>query len=113
MYEHRKEPLISRQAFIRRLVSWLIITLLFMMLSLLIGVAGYHYFESLPWLDAFLNAAMILGGMGEIDPLQTPEGKFFAACYALYGGIFMIVCGGLLLAPVFHRILHHFHQEGE
>jgi hypothetical protein len=63
------------------------------------------------WLDALLNASMILGGMGPVDTLHTDGGKWFASFYALYSGLFFIICGGLLLAPVFHRILHHFHAE--
>jgi hypothetical protein len=65
----------------------------------------------MPWIDAFLNASMILGGMGEIDILHTIGGKLFAAFYAIYSGIFLVVCGGLLLVPIFHRILHRFHAD--
>lgn len=111
MFEHRIQPLISPSRFAIRIMWWLVITLLVMAVSLLVGVTGYHYFENLSWVDAFLNASMILGGMGEVDVLHTTGGKIFAACYALYSGIFLVVCGGLLLVPVFHRVLHHFHSE--
>jgi hypothetical protein len=80
-------------------------------LSLLIGVTGYHFFESMDWLDAFLNASMILGGMGPVDALHTVGGKLFAGIYAIYSGLFLIGATGMLLAPVFHRILHKFHAE--
>ena len=74
------------------------------------GVAGYHYFEHLPWIDALLNASMILGGMGPVDPVKSVAGKLFASFYALYSGLVLIGLMGLLLAPVFHRILHSFHE---
>ena len=111
MFEHRSKPVISQADFTKRVLGWFFITLCLLSVSLLTGVAGYHYFESMPWLDAFLNAAMILGGMGEISPLQTVNGKIFAAVYAIYCGLFLLVCGGLLLAPVFHRVLHRFHAD--
>ncbi len=79
--------------------------------SLYLGMAGYHYLEDMPWIDALLNASMILGGMGEVDPLKTEAGKVFASFYALYSGFFLIICGGLLMVPVFHRVLHKFHAE--
>jgi len=79
-------------------------------ISLFIGVSGYHFFENLPWLDALLNASMILGGMGPVDTLKTVGGKLFASFYALYSGLVLIGLMGLLLAPVFHRILHTFHE---
>ncbi|HXY55229.1 MAG TPA: hypothetical protein VEM40_11235 [Nitrospirota bacterium] len=79
--------------------------------SLAAGIAGYHYFEGLPWMDAFVNAAMILGGMGPVNELHTTAGKLFAGCYALYSGMVFLVAAGVLFAPVVHRFLHHFHLE--
>lgn len=111
MFEHKSKAVISPRAFTTRVLSWAGVTLLFMAASLIVGVLGYHYFESLPWIDAILNASMILGGMGEVDALRTDAGKIFASLYALYSGLFLIVCGGLLLTPVFHRVLHKFHAE--
>ena len=113
MFEHRSKPLLPMPAFAMRLLSQVLITLAITAASLLLGIAGYHYTEDLPWIDSLLNASMILGGMGEIDLLKTTEGKLFASFYALYGGLYMIICGGLLLAPVFHRILHHFHADAD
>ena len=82
--------------------------------SLLIGMAGYVRFEQLTWLDAFLNAAMLLGGMGPVESPHTSGGKLFAGTYALYAGLVFLVVAGLVLAPIVHRILHKFHfQSGE
>ena len=85
--------------------------LAFVALSLLIGIAGYHYLEQLPWLDAFLDASMILGGMGPVRPPVTPGGKLFAGLYALYSGLVFLVTAGVLLAPVLHRAMHKFHWQ--
>jgi hypothetical protein len=113
MLEQLDKPLISRVAFCWRLIRQLMLTIIFGLLSLVVGMCGYHYFERMDWLDAFVNAAMLLGGMGPVDTLHTPLGKFFAGCYALYCGVFLVVCGGLLLVPVFHRVLHYFHAESD
>ena len=80
-------------------------------LSLGVGMGGYRYFEGLTWLDAFLNAAMLLGGMGPVSPIRTDGGKLFAGLYALYAGLVVLVAAGILVAPVFHRFLHRFHLE--
>ncbi|MFN5588753.1 MAG: hypothetical protein ACK48P_02860 [Holosporales bacterium] len=112
MLEHRTHPLLSPSAFAVRLVGWLGATLLLLSVSLALGMAGYHYLEGMAWVDAFLNAAMLLGGMGQVDTLHTEAGKIFAGVYALYCGMVLIVCGGMLLVPVFHRVLHRFHGEG-
>jgi hypothetical protein len=79
--------------------------------SLALGVYGYHFVGRLPWIDALLNASMILGGMGPVDALRTDGGKLFASFYALYSGLVIIGVAGLLLAPVIHRFLHKFHVE--
>ena len=76
-----------------------------------IGAAGYHVFDELPWLDAALNAAMILTGMGPVNPLVTPEAKIFAIVYALFSGVFFLTMVALLLAPALHHFLHRFHLE--
>ena len=81
--------------------------------SLGVGVLGYAYLDHLPWIDAFVNASMILGGMGPVAELTTDAGKVFASLYALYSGIVLIASAGLLLSPVLHRILHRFHVESE
>lgn len=74
-------------------------------------MCGYHYFEKLSWLDSFLNAAMILGGMGPVNVLSTRAGKIFAGCYALFSGIVFLAVAGLLFAPLVHRLIHRFHLE--
>ena len=109
--ESKHRAVISKSAFAARMARWLGVTLAIIFVSLMIGVLGYRGFEGMAWIDALLNAAMILGGMGEVDALHTVGGKLFAAFYALYSGILLVVCGGLLLVPVFHRVLHHFHAE--
>ena len=81
--------------------------------SLLIGMAGYAHYERLAWRDAFLNAAMLLGGMGPVASPQTAGGKLFAGLYALYAGLVFLVATGIVLAPVVHRLLHKFHWEAE
>lgn len=82
-------------------------------LALLIGVAGYHYLDGLPWVDAFLNASMILGGMGPIDPLRSSAAKIFAGSYALFAGLIFIGIAGVVIAPFAHRVLHHFHMDDD
>ncbi len=111
MFEPHNRPLLSRRAFTKRMGRQLAFTLGITALSLGAGMWGYHATEGMGLVDSFLNTAMILGGMGQVDPLKTEAGKIFAGVYALYSGFFLVVCGGLLLAPVFHRILHSFHAE--
>ena len=113
MFEHRSEPLASQSEFARRMLRYGSVSVGIILFSLGIGMAGYHYLESLPWIDALLNASMILGGMGPVNPLQTNAGKIFASFYALYSGIILLASVGVLAAPVFHRLLHHFHLELE
>jgi len=113
MFEHRKQPLLARGAFYRRLARSASLALAIVALSLGIGMAGYHCLENLPWLDAFENAAMILSGMGPVAPIQTNAGKLFAGSYALFSGLAFITSIGVVLAPVFHRFLHKFHLETE
>lgn len=113
MYEHSGKPLLSRAAFLRRWLRHAGIAALMVVSSLLIGMAGYHFLEGLGWLDAFLNAAMLLGGMGPVNTLRTSGGKLFAGFYALYSGIVFLAVAGLLFAPIIHRLLHRFHLEDE
>lgn len=109
MYEHRGTRPLSRRRFARRLVAHGALVAGLIAVSLAIGMAGYHAFEGLPWRDAFLNAAMLLGGMGPVDPIRTAAGKLFAGLYALYCGIAFIASAGILFAPILHRLLHRFH----
>jgi hypothetical protein len=109
MYEHRKQPLAKRSIFAKRLARNGVIGLILLVFSLGIGMIGYHILEGLSWIDALLNASMILGGMGPVSPLQTTAGKIFASFYALYSGVVLLASVGILAAPIFHRFLHRFH----
>ncbi len=113
MFEHRSQPLVPRRVFIHRLWRSFAAGSLIVLVALLIGMAGYHRFERLDWLDAFLNAAMILSGMGPVAPIQTAAGKVFAGCYALFSGFALLTSAGVVFAPIFHRFLHKFHLEGQ
>jgi hypothetical protein len=112
-FEKKHEPLMSRKQFLLRMVRHVALSLLFILVSLGLGMAGYRYYEGMPWVDAFLNASMILGGMGPVGDLHTEGGKIFAGCYALYSGLMAIIAVGVLAAPIFHRFLHRFHLETE
>ena len=112
-YEHHTQPLLPRAAFARRVLRHLAFALGLIGFSLGIGVAGYHLLEGMTWLDATLNAAMILGGMGPVTALQTDGGKLFASIYALFAGIIFLVAVGVFIAPIAHRLLHHFHLDTE
>jgi hypothetical protein len=112
-FESRNEPLLARAAFARRLGVNLLVAFLLVGASLLAGMVGYHYFESMPWIDAFVNASMILSGMGPMGTLQTWGGKCFAGWYALYSGLALILVSGLILAPILHRLMHRFHLDTE
>jgi hypothetical protein len=111
LYESRREKLLTTRQFVGRLLYHFGVVLAIAVASLGVGMAGYHRYERLPWLDAFLNAAMLLGGMGPVDDPKTPGGKLFAGFYALYAGLVFLVAAGLLLAPMLHRIVHRFHWE--
>jgi hypothetical protein len=111
MFEHHTQPLIPRRVFLRRMRRFAAAALLLVAASWLIGILGYRLFEGMSWIDAILNAAMILGGMGPVDPLHTTGGKLFASFYALFSGIVFLVSVGILIAPLFHRALHQFHLE--
>jgi hypothetical protein len=111
MYEQRKQPLASRKVFVQRVARNGLIGAGMILIALGIGVLGYHFLEGLSWIDALLNASMILGGMGPVNPLQTTAGKLFASFYALFSGVVFIAAMGVLAAPIFHRFMHHFHLE--
>jgi hypothetical protein len=109
MYESRLQPPLTRLAFLGRLLRHFAVATLLIALSLGAGMAGYMHYERLAWREAFLNAAMLLGGMGPVDPPRTDAGKLFAGFYALYAGLVFLIVAGVLLAPVVHRVLHRFH----
>lgn len=111
MFEHKSEPLLPQREFISRLARSALVGALVTAGSLGIGMVGYHDLEHLSWLDAFLNAAMLLGGMGPVATPQTDAGKLFAGLYALYCGLVVLAVAGIVLAPIAHRILHRLHLE--
>ena len=110
-YERLSQPLLPRRRFLRRLAASAAVGLTLIAISLALGMAGYHWFVGLSWIDAYENAAMILSGMG---PVATPEswaGKFFAGSYALYSGIALLATTAVVFAPVVHRFLHYLHAD--
>ncbi len=110
-FEHRGERPLSRRSFRRRMIRCGFIATGITLSALCIGIAGYHWIGGLGWIDSFLNAAMILGGMGPVDAMTSAAGKIFSGCYALFSGLVFIALAGFLVAPVAHRILHRFHYE--
>jgi hypothetical protein len=111
MYEAKDSAPLSPREFVKRMLLHFSAASIFLLASLGVGMLGYHVFERLSWLDAFLNAAMLLGGMGPVDPPQTQAGKVFAGLYALYAGLAFLILAGVILTPVLHRVLHKFHWE--
>ena len=112
-FESKSQPPLSRIAFWFRFLRYLGVALSLLAASLGAGMIGYHSLESMSWLDAFLNAAMILGGMGPVDVVKTEGGKLFAGFYALFSGIVVLAVAGILFSPLVHRLLHKFHFENE
>ena len=111
--ENRREKLISRSRFVRRMLRAIGVWWVLALCGLLIGMAGYSYFEGMSLPDAYVNAAMILSGMGPLGELKTTAGKFFAGSYAIFSGLVIVIATSFVLAPIFHRVLHHFHVETE
>lgn len=111
MYEHRRTPPLPPRLFLWRLLRHFALAAVLLAASLWLGIAGYEHFEHLAWRDAFLNAAMLLGGMGPVNNPVTPAGKLFAGLYALYAGLVFLVAATIILAPVVHRMLHLFHCD--
>lgn len=112
-FEQRHQPLLSRAAFYRRQTRFAIVAIVMVGGSWLIGILGYRFLENQSWIDATLNAAMILGGMGPVNPLQTDAGKLFASFYALFSGVVFLVAVGVFVAPMVHRSFHRFHLAEE
>jgi hypothetical protein len=111
-WERRATRPLTLSAFLlRRMLGHLAVSLAMVLVSLGFGMAGYEYFEGLAWPDAFENSAMLLGGMGPVNSPQTFGGKLFAGFYALYCGLLFLVIAAVIIAPVMHRVLHHFHWE--
>lgn len=109
MFEHHSEPLAPTHRFVKRLIQCIAFGIMAILVALIIGMCGYHYFEGLNWIDSFLNAAMILSGMGPLDHPGTVGGKIFAGCYALFSGLAFILIVGIVFSPVIHRFFHKLH----
>ncbi len=112
-FEHYGEPLLPSRAFYRRLGKFTLLSLALVLVSLGMGILGYMALEGMEPVDAFLNAAMLMGGMGPVGVLTTEGGKIFAGLYAMYCGFVLLVSVAIFITPVFHRVLHHFHLEGK
>jgi hypothetical protein len=111
MFEHHKQPVIPQKAFALRMIRHALGALAIIFGALLIGIIGYHSLAKFSWVDSLLNASMILGGMGPVDPITSISGKIFASIYALFAGMVFLVVVGVLFAPIFHRFLHRFHLD--
>jgi hypothetical protein len=109
-FERHTEPVAPKSTYRARVIRNLITGGVLILLSLAGGALGYHALEGLPWIDAYLNAAMILGGMGPVANLTTDAGKLFATVYALYSGLVLLLSAGIIMAPAVHRVLHRFHM---
>jgi len=110
-FEQKAEAPLSPQLFRVRLLRYFTGILALIALALGVGMLGYHLLENMAWVDAFLNASMILGGMGPVSELHTVSGKLFAGCYALFSGLLFLVIAALMFGPLIHRLLHRFHFE--
>jgi hypothetical protein len=110
-FERRGQPVASRRTFAARMLIAIALWTILTTAGLAIGIAGYAQFENMSFVDAFVNAAMILSGMGPLGELKTTGGKIFAGCYAILSGLIIVIATGVVLAPIFHRVLHRFHVE--
>jgi hypothetical protein len=113
MFEHRSQPLISRAAFISRLARSGLVAAALVAVSVLLGTLGYHAIAHFGWDDSFLNACMLLGGMGPVGDLPNAPSKIFAGLFALYAGLVFLIAAAVLMTPIFHRLLHHFHSDAD
>lgn len=110
---HRHKPLLTRQQFARRQTRYALFSLLILGFSIGIGMAGYHFYGHLPWVDSFLNASMILTGMGPVDHMESDAGKMFSAIYAIFSGVAFLTFVAVLFSPAYRRFMHKFHLDIE
>jgi hypothetical protein len=113
VFEKRHKPLLPARKFLIRAIWYFFISILILLGSLGIGMIGYHHYGGLSWVDSFLNACMILTGMGPVDPMKSEEAKVFAGIYALFSGIAFLTIVAVLFAPILHRFFHAFHIDME
>jgi len=111
LLEHRASALLPRRDFLVRLAWYWMFGFVFLSVSLGIGTVGYHLSAGLSWVDAFLNASMILTGMGPVDKLETNTAKIFASIYAIFSGVSFLTFCGVLFTPIYHRFIHKFHLD--
>jgi hypothetical protein len=111
MFERKHQKIAPAPVFIKRLLMFIGIAISLILLALIIGIAGYHWIAGLSWVDALLNASMILGGMGPVNPLPNTGAKIFASVYALFSGLVFIAVMGIVFSPFVHRMLHKFHID--
>lgn len=110
-FEHRSQPILPFDKFIKRILRYTFFSMVLIGVSLGIGVAGYHYINELPWLDALLNASMILTGMGPVDPMKNDAAKLFASFYSIFSGVVFLSTFAVFLSPIAHRFLHKMHVD--
>src|SRR5256885_14795361 len=111
--ERRRQPLLSRRRLADRMLKAIGLWCILAVVGLAIGMAGYASLEGMSLADSYVNAAMILSGMGPMGELKTTAGKIFAGSYAIFSGLLLVIATGFVLAPIFHRVLHHFHVESQ
>ena len=112
-YEHRRQPPLTERQFALRIARHGGFAVLLVAGSVVVGTAGYHWIAGFEWIDALLDACMILGGMGPVGSLHSTAGKLFASAFALYAGLLFLVCAAVLITPVLHRVFHKFHWEAD
>ena len=110
-FEHRSQPILPFDKFIKRILRYTFFSMVLIGVSLGIGVAGYHYINELPWLDALLNASMILTGMGPVDPMKNDAAKLFASFYSIFSGVVFLSTVAVFLSPIANRFLHKIHVD--
>jgi hypothetical protein len=111
MYERRHHKIASRSVFVKRVMRHIAVAAALSGTVLFLGIAGYHWIAGLGWVDSLLEASMILGGMGPVNPVTVTGAKIFASGYALFSGLVFIAVMGIILAPAVHRMLHKFHTD--
>ncbi len=108
MFEKRHQPLLTLPFFIRRILRHILTGIILIAISLAAGMVGYHHYENMNWTDAYVNAAMILSGMGPVSTLETDAGKIFAGTYALFSGVVFLIVIAIIFVPLIHRFFHGF-----
>jgi hypothetical protein len=111
MFERKHQKVVPVSVFAKRVLVYIAFAILLILVALAIGIAGYHWVAGFSWIDSFLNASMILGGMGPVNVLPNADAKVFASLYALFSGLVFIAVMGIMFTPVMHRIIHKFHVE--